>query len=141
MCGDLDEEGQSESELYARYIAHARAFLARRSQAGSTTPASELHAYMDRLLSDALVRCTRDTEETDENGRYRLLSVQPLVFARLAGFLAGHVSLQEEPLRKAIEALMHGYAEAETIEPDHGHEHEHGHEHDDHHHHEHGHHH
>jgi hypothetical protein len=49
------------------------------------------------------------------------------VFARLAGFLAAHAALNEDPLRKVIEALMLGYAEAEKIEPHHGHDHEHEH--------------
>lgn len=137
MCGDLDEDGRLEEELYTRFLAHARGLLARRPRAEPTAPVENLHAYMDRLLADVLVRCTCDAEEADEDSRYRLLCVQPLVLARLAGFLAGHVSLQEDPLRKAIEALMHGYAEAETIEPDHGHDHghdqQHHHGHDHHH--------
>jgi hypothetical protein len=94
---------------------------------------------MDRLFADALTRCTRDGDEADSEP-YELLRAQPLVFARLAGFLAAHVGLQEDPLRKVMEALMHGYAEAEHIEPDHhGHDHDHGHGH--HHHHGHDHHH
>jgi hypothetical protein len=70
--------------------------------------------------------------------------MQPLVFARLAGFLAAHASLQEDPLRKVVEALMLGYAEAERIQPYHGHDHDHDHDHDHshgHHHHGHDHHH
>jgi hypothetical protein len=31
------------------------------------------------------------------------------VLARLAGFLAGHLDLREDPLRSSIEALMSGY--------------------------------
>ncbi len=88
---------------------------------------------MDRLFADGLSRCARDGEEADA-GAYELLRAQPLVFARLAGFLAAHVSLQEDPLRKVMEAMMHGYAEAEHIKPDHhGHDHEHGRSHRPHH--------
>jgi urease accessory protein UreE len=55
------------------------------------------------------------------------------VLARLAGFLAGQVALNEDPMRKVMEALMHGYGEAESPpERDHhGHGHEHHHDHDD----------
>jgi hypothetical protein len=51
--------------------------------------------------------------------------MQPLVFARLAGFLAAHASLSEDPLRKVIEALMMGYGEAEAMDRAHAHDHHH----------------
>ena len=41
---------------------------------------------------------------------------QPVVFARLAGFLAAHMSLGEDPLRRVMEALMLGYSEAEAMD-------------------------
>jgi hypothetical protein len=50
--------------------------------------------------------------------------MQPLVFARLAGLMAGHLSLGDDPLRRVMEAMMHGYAEADSMEPDHGHDHD-----------------
>ncbi|MDQ3559796.1 MAG: hypothetical protein M3453_11570 [Pseudomonadota bacterium] len=143
MCGDLDDEDGLEAALYARFRAHARTLLKGRSDdpAGRAEPTS---AYMDRLFADALARCLRDGDDAEESRRYDMLAAQPIVLARLAGFLAAHASLREDPLRKVIEALMHGYAEAERIEPDHGHDHddEHGHDHHAHaHHHQHDHHH
>ena len=60
----------------------------------------------------------------DEAKRYDTLAMQPLVFARLAGFLASHLALGEDPLRKVMEAMMHGYTEAEKLAPDHGHYHD-----------------
>lgn len=142
MCGDLEEEGGAfESELLARFLVHARMLLRQRRPETQGSGEPDLGAYMDRLFMDALARCIRDTggaqgpegaqdaQGTDDRS-YELLSVQPVVFARLAGFLAAHVSLQEDPLRKVMEALMHGYAEAETMRPhDHDHDHHHGHDH------------
>ena len=130
MCGDLEEEdSRFEDQLYARFRLHARELLRGHNPQAPSPPAKNLNAYMDRLFADALSRCARDGEQA-ETGAYELLRAQPLVFARLAGFLAAHVSLQEDPLRKVMEALMHGYAEAEHIEPDrHGHDHVHGHGH------------
>ena len=140
MCGDLEEdESGPGDQLYARFRLHARELLrGRGAQGGHGSPSpKDLNAYMDRLFADALGRCARDGDQADGSA-YELLRAQPLVFARLAGFLAAHVALQEDPLRKVMEALMHGYAEAEHIEPDHhGHDHGHGH----HHHHGHDHHH
>ena len=139
MCGDLEEEDtRHEDQLYGRFRLHARELLRGQGTNGSAPDPKDLNAYMDRLFADALGRCTRDGDQT-EGGAYELLRAQPLVFARLAGFLAAHVSLQEDPLRKVMEAMMHGYAEAEHIEPDHhGHDHEQGgghHHHRGHHHH------
>ena len=123
MCGDDDDTGPNRLEelLYDRYVAHARSLLA---QAGRRSPGDNgVIAAIDKLFNDALTRSVRDAEGVGEEERYDLLSLQPLAFARLAGFLAAHLSLQEDPLRKVMEALMHGYAEAERIEPEHGHDH------------------
>jgi hypothetical protein len=132
MCGDDENAGESEELLYARFLAHARALLEPDGRSNVASPDDPV-AYMDKLFSDALSRCTRDGEEAGADKRYLRLASQPLVFARLAGLIAGHLALDQDPLRKVIEALMQGYAEAAQA----GHEHEHDHEHD----HEHGHHH
>ena len=125
MCGDLDEEDSLEDMLYARFRSHAAALRRKHGAATDAAAAGELESYLDKLFGDALARCLRDTETSEEGRRYEVLAAQSVVFARLAGFLAAHVSLQEDPLRKVIEAMMHGYAEAEQIEPDHGHDHDH----------------
>ena len=39
-----------------------------------------------------------------------------MVFARLAGFLAAHMALAEDPLRRVMEAMMLGYSEAEAMD-------------------------
>ena len=138
MCGDVDEEaGEIEGQLYARFRAHAHALLEPHAPAPAT-PGDPL-AYMEKLFSDALSRCTRDAEEAGPDQRHLRLTSQALVLARLAGLLAGHQGLEQDPLRKVIEALMQGYAEAEAAQADHDHDHGHGHDHD--HDHDHGHHH
>ena len=135
MCGDVDEEaGELEEQLYARFLAHARALLEPQDPSKAASPDDPL-AYMDKLFADALSRCVRDGEEAGVEQRYLRLATQPLVFARLAGLLAGHLALDQDPLRKVIEALMEGYADAARA--DHEHDHDHGHDHDhehDHHH-------
>jgi hypothetical protein len=130
MCGDDEDAGQLEELLYARFLAHARALLEERDHSQVASPDDPL-AYMDKLFSDALSRCARDGEEAAADKRYLRLANQPLVFARLAGLLAGHLALDRDPLRKVIEALMQGYAEAAQADRGHGrdHDHEHGHHH------------
>jgi hypothetical protein len=122
MCGDMDDdESEIEERLYARFRAHAQTLL---SQPAAQEPA-DMNQYLDRLFSDALSRSVRDGEQADAAKRYERLAMQPLVFARLAGFLAGHLSLSEDPLRKVIEALMMGYGEAEAMDRAHDHDHHH----------------
>ena len=50
----------------------------------------------------------------DDMSGYDRMVMEPLVFARLAGFIAAHVPLSEDPLRRVIDALMVGYSEGES---------------------------
>jgi hypothetical protein len=136
MCGDVDEDeaGDIEERLFARFLAHAQALLSQHG-ASQPAPAGDPYPYMDKLFADALSRCARDGAEIAPDARYQRLATQPLVFARLAGFLAAHLAVEQDPLRKVIEALMLGYGEAEALDHGHDHDHEHGHGHaHDHHH-------
>ena len=121
MCGDMDDdEGELEERLYARFRAHAQMLL---SEPAPQEPA-DLNDYLDKLFFDSLSRSVRDGEQAAQ--RYERLAMQPLVFARLAGFLAGHLALSEDPLRKVIEAMMMGYGEAEALDQAQADDHHHG---------------
>ena len=139
MCGELEDTGPAalEDHLYTAFLAHARALLAAQARRAGSDPDSAA-VYADRLFADALMRSRKDCEARDPAERYATLAMQPLVFARLAGFLASHLSLGEDPLRRVMEAMMHGYSEAEHLEPEHGHDHDDDHDHDHDHHHGHG---
>ena len=133
MCGDLEEEDRFESDLFQRFRAHSVALLERPASGG------DLNRYLDGLFSDLLKRCADDADQVAPGQAYSQLAMQSLVLARLAGFLAGHVALNEDPMRKVLEAVMMGYTEAESPpERDH-HGHDHDHHHDLDHPHEHGH--
>jgi hypothetical protein len=119
MCGDLEEDdgdGQLEEALYARFVVHARALLAQ-APASPDLP-DDTSRYMERLYTDALSRAVKDCEQAAPDKRYERMIAQPVVFARLAGFLAAHMSLGEDPLRRVMEALMLGYSEAEAMDRD-----------------------
>jgi len=130
MCGDVEDDGSYESDLAQRFLARAHTLLARRPAAGD-----DLEAYLDRLFADLLGRCVADVEAADASDAYRRMAMQSVVLSRLAGYLAGHAALQEDPLRKVMEAVMHGYGEADPVPAhdhhrhDHGHDHEHDHPH------------
>ncbi len=132
MCGDIEEEDRREIALYDRFVGDARAIGARLARRAA--PGDGLTAYLDRLYADTLARCAHDGEHADEGERYRRMAMQAVVLARAAGFIAAHAARADDPLRKALEALMHGYDEGERAEPDHGHDHDHHHGHGHHHH-------
>jgi hypothetical protein len=145
VCGDLEPEDRIESDLYQRFRAHSQAMLEQPTSGG------EMNRYLDGLFKDVLRRCVADADRADganaaltaDQTGYRTMAMQSLVLARLAGFLAGQVALNEDPMRKVMEAVMHGYGEAESPPerdhhglggydgPDHDHD---GHHHGDHHH-------
>ncbi len=137
MCGDLDEEDQLEGDLYQRFLVHSQALLNKPLSGG------DMNRYLDGLFTGLLRRCVQDAEQVAAPNAYKQLAMQSLVLARLAGFLAGHVALNEDPMRKLLEAAMLGYQEAETPpqrdhhghDHDQDHAHDHDHEHDDEHHH------
>ena len=113
MCGDdEDESSEAEERRYARFVAHAKALLGQHAPRDADDP----YAYMDKLFADALSRCARDAGEADGGERTARLAAQPLVLARLTGFLASHLPPDGDPLRQVIDALMLGYGEAERIE-------------------------
>jgi len=124
MCGE-DQDGPSalEDHLYATFLAHARVLLTEHGKRKGQN-ADAAAAYADELFAAALTRARNDGEAAEEEDRYSRMGMQALVFARLAGFMASHLALSDDPLRKVMEAMMHGYSEAEHMEHDHDHEHD-----------------
>jgi len=129
MCGDLEEEAAPDGEVYSRFAAHAHSFLA--SLKRERKNPDPVHAHLDRLFRELLSTAADENRAPDEMSGYQRIAMEPLVFARLAGFIAAHVPLSEDPLRRVIEALMLGYSEGEIAVPDHDHDHDpfHGHDH------------
>ena len=121
MCGDLEEE-KTVDDVYTRFVAHAHQFMSQmRREKRNPDP---VHAHLDRMFRQLLSDSTDPNRAPDEMSGYQRLAMEPLVFARLAGFIAAHVPLQEDPLRRVMEAMMLGYSEGE-IEVS-GHDHDHG---------------
>jgi len=125
MCGELEEEESPDDIAYARFVGHVQAFLAGSKAKPGGDP---LHYHLDRLFRTLLASAADPAKAPEEVGGYDRLAMEPLVFARLAGFIAAHLPLHEDPLKRTIEALMTGYSEGEIELRDH--DHEHGHSHD-----------
>ncbi|WP_395678573.1 hypothetical protein [Inquilinus sp.] len=140
MCGDLEEDESLGARALLDFQQHAAHLLARVQAKGQGDP-GDVNAWLDRLFADILARLADDGDAPAIPAGQRL-SLAPLVLARLAGLMAAHGMLADDPLRRVIEALMLGYAEPETLfaaqrqhDHHHGHDHDHGHgHHHDHHH-------
>jgi hypothetical protein len=135
MCGELEEDSNHDEQIYDRFVAHVHSFLAAMKGRKSGDP---VHAHLDRLFRELLSAAIDPHRAPEEMNGYQRMAMEPLVFARLAGFIAAHVPLSEDPLKRLIEALMLGYSEGEIAVPhdhDHDHDHDHFHDHDHHHHH------
>jgi hypothetical protein len=129
MCGDFDTDEARAEAFYARFVDHTRAFLAG-LEAERARNAEELYDYLDTLFRDTLAATVAHAdEERGQVSGYERLCMEPLVYVRLAGFMAAHQPLEDDPLRRLIEALMTGYAEGEAsmTDPQHGHSHDHTH--------------
>ena len=121
MCGDFEDDQAGEELAYGAFLHAAHAAIhdavdhrgGSRNLSGAPLSDHDLHQYMDGLFADLLRACITDGGRAAEADRYRLLSVQAVVVARLAGFLAGRLDLGQDPLRSTIEALMAGYSAAE----------------------------
>jgi hypothetical protein len=109
MCGDLDEEesdSEIEEKLFGRFLAHARELLKDNGQS-SPEQAADLASYMEELFVDSLSRSVRDGEQVGANG-YERLAVQPVVFARLAGLLAGYAEAETMDRAARDQPHQHG---------------------------------
>ena len=127
MCGELEEELSPEDDAYNRFVAHVHSFLAGLRTKAKTD--DTVHKHLDKMFRELLLDSVDERKAPREMSGYQRLAMEPLVFARLAGFIAAHVPLHEDPLRRAIEALMVGYSEGEIAVAEHDHEHPHGHHH------------
>jgi len=137
MCGDLDDDVQVDNDIFQRFLVIAKQHGAvPRSDHGAPPDleaAAGRSAYMDTLFSAGLVRAVSDTAAASEGQRVEAIAAQAIVFARLAGFLAGQLPPEADLFRAAIEALTDGHAmpgrTADKLRHDHDHHHGH-HQHD-----------
>ena len=99
MCGDLEEE-KSADDFYSRFVAHANSVLSQMKR--ERRNADPVHAHLDRMFRQLLSEAIDPNRAPDEMSGYQRLAMEPLVFARLAGFIAAHVPLAEDPRHAAV---------------------------------------
>ena len=145
MCGELDEDIHINAEIRDRIMAISRkagvAAPAAQRDPGPLAEGEERSAYMEQLFRAALAETLADVNGAAEDQKIDVIASRAIAFARLAGFLAGHLPPEADLFRGVIEAVTDGHSEPRRIaerlrtELDHHHHHHHG---DDHHHHDHG---
>jgi hypothetical protein len=134
MCGDIDDDNGLDGELLARLTAHAEKYDAVASEhaSGSKTRFSgevERSQYMSGLFRDGLCRALSDATAAPEGEHTDAVACQAIVFARLAGFLAGHIPPGSDMFRTVVDAMMDGHKEPSELAALHNHDHAHGHAH------------
>ncbi len=132
MCGDIDEETSFDDELLARLTAHAKRYNAvvsdrtTGSEAGYSGEATRSQ-YMSALFRDGLSQALNDAAAAPDGARTDAIACQAIVFARLAGFLAGHIPPGADMFRTVVDAMMDGHKEPSEFADKHhqAHDHEH----------------
>ena len=128
MCGDHDdhdhEHDQLETETFHRLIHFASHYNVTPDASAGNTPVTLENekmrtAYLDGLFRAALTRTVNDTAHITEGERQDIIAGQAIVFARLAGVLAGILPVESGQFHTVISATMQGYNEPASIEHDH----------------------
>lgn len=116
MCGDIDEHGRIDEELFERFLSLAARHGVTHIPDDHDTPddlTSEeaRQSYMNKLFKEGLNLSLSKAAILPEGERMDGIAGQALVFARLAGFLAGQLPPEADLFRTVIGAVMEGYRE------------------------------
>lgn len=136
MCGEIEEEERIDEELFSRFLALSGRHGVSQAAPGVDAPTqladeSARKAYMEKLFQAALARAVNDAGSLPAGERMDALAGQAIVFARLAGFLAGQFPPEADLFRTIMAAAMEGHNEPRKAVHHHHHHdhHHHGHSH------------
>ncbi len=120
MCGDFDDHDRFDDELFERFIEMTGRFGVTPGQPGSNAPVELTEedtraAYMKHLFRAGLTRSVNDAANLPHGEHMDALAGQAIVFARLAGFLAGQFPPQTDLFRTVSGALMDGHSEPASL--------------------------
>ena len=116
MCGEIDEQSAIDGELFDRFLELAGRHGVSPGNPGGDAPErlteqSERAAYMDRLFKAGLTRVVNDAANLPQGERMDVVAGQAIVFARLAGFLAGQFPPDVDLFRTVVGTLVEGHKE------------------------------
>ena len=116
MCGEIDEQSRIDEELFDRFLELAAHHGVLPGTPGGDAPTHLADedtrvAYMDRLFKAGLARALNDATNLPEGERMDVLAGQAIVFARLAGFLAGQFPAEADLFRTVVGTLVESHNE------------------------------
>ena len=120
MCGDDDDLNQVDEELYNRFLDKAKKHGITPETPPGETPLDLNNQvirtrYMDGLFKAGLTRVINDANHQKTGDRMDIIAGQAIVFARLAGLLAGQFPPDSDLFHTVVSALMEGHKEAHSI--------------------------
>ncbi len=116
MCGEIDEQSRIDEELFDRFLELAGRHGVSPGTPGNDAPTqlteqSVRAAYMDRLFKAGLTRALNDATNLPHGERMDVLAGQSIVFARLAGFLAGQFPAEANLFSTVVGTLVESHNE------------------------------
>ena len=119
MCGDDDDLNQVDEDLYNRLLDKASGFgVSPANQEGNTAldlnDQQKRFQYMNDLFTAGLKRALNDADCQNSGDRMDMVAGQAIVFARLAGLLAGQFPPESDLFHTVVSALMDGHKEAHS---------------------------
>ena len=120
MCGEFDDQERIDEEFFERFVLLANHYGVMPGQASADAPFGLQEeqvraAYMDTLFKAGLTRSLNDAANLPMGERMDALAGQAIVFARLAGFLAGQFPPETDLFRTITGALLDGHSEPGQI--------------------------
>lgn len=125
MCGDDEEHdhehGHNETALFEHVLelAALHQISVNLSTAGAPSSLGEEKmrvSYMEGLFRAGLTRAVNDAANLPEGERMDAIAGQSIVFARLAGMLAGLFPADSDQFHTIISAMMRGYNEPAKLD-------------------------
>ena len=116
MCGEIDEQSRIDEELFDRFLELAARHGVSPGTPGNDAPTQLTEqgvraAYMDRLFKAGLTRALNDATNLPQGERMDVLAGQSIVFARLAGLLAGQFPAEADLFRTVVGTLVESHNE------------------------------
>ncbi len=120
MCGVIDEQRAVDEELFDRFLERAGRHGVSPGAPGSDPPAqltdqSKRAAYMGRVFKAGLTRALNDAANLPQGARMDVVAGQAIVFARLAGFLAGQFPAEVDLFRTVVSTLIEAHNESADV--------------------------
>jgi hypothetical protein len=120
MCGDFDDHERVDDEMFERFAELAGHFGVTAGPADTDAPSnlegeSVRAAYMEQFFKTGLKRSLNDAANLPHGEHMDALAGQAIVFARLAGFIAGQFPPQTDLFRTLCSALLDGHNEPVSV--------------------------